>query len=108
MLRKTIVALAAVASLGAAALIPNRADAAPFHRGGTHGAFHAGWRGHFAPPLAHRHRFGLHRHGGFAHRVVPFRHRLIAAPIIVGDPCVRVRPGWTAWGWRWERVWVCG
>ena len=48
MLRKTILALAAAATLGAAALAPNTASAWGGHGwyGGWHGGWHHGWWGH--------------------------------------------------------------
>jgi hypothetical protein len=45
MLRKTIIALAASATLGAAALAPSSASAWGGH-GGWHGGWHRGWYGH--------------------------------------------------------------
>jgi hypothetical protein len=44
MLRKTILALAASATLGAAALAPNSASA--YWGGGWHGGWHGGWGYH--------------------------------------------------------------
>jgi hypothetical protein len=44
MLRKTVLALIATASLGAAALVPGTASAGGFHH---HGGWHHGWHGGF-------------------------------------------------------------
>ncbi|HEV3185710.1 MAG TPA: sulfur globule protein precursor [Xanthobacteraceae bacterium] len=92
MLRKTVMALAACATLALAAA-PTEASArawAGHGWGGWHGAWHGGW-----------HRFGVRRFGFFPHR------RFF----------VRGYPYYYAYGgcWRWapgpwgpHRVWVCG
>ena len=54
MLRKTILSLAAVAALGAAALAPTSASAHGWKFGGPHfvgGGFGYGYPGYFAPPM---------------------------------------------------------
>jgi hypothetical protein len=105
MFRKSIVTLAALATLGVAALTPGPASA--HWRGGHHmWAFHhmrayphMAYRTHFFV----RHRFAV-RHPIF------LRHRfaLIGAPILLDDGCVRVHKVWTPRGPRWRHVWVCG
>jgi len=95
MFRKSIIALAAAATLGLAALAPGPAEA----------------RGHF-------HMGGLHRVGVFHVRAFPrfaFRHRLfvrrfavIRAPILINTGCWRVRWVHIHHHWRRHRVWVCG
>ena len=106
MLRKSIITLAALAALGAAALAPD--TAAAMQRG--FGGFHS----HFAPVAFHnrfvvRDRFVLRDRFAFRH-FLPFRHRFVfaASPFIVDDSCTIVRRVWTPWGWRWHRVWACG
>lgn len=49
MLRKTILALAASAALGAAVLLPAAASAAPGH-GGWHGGWSGGWHAGYVRP----------------------------------------------------------
>ena len=107
MVRKTLMALAAAATLGAAALAPGTAAAAH----GFHGGGHAGFHGHFAPrPVVHnrfvfRDRFG-HRPFFVRHHV---RHHFayVGVPLVASDSCVVVRRVWTPWGWHWRRIWVC-
>jgi hypothetical protein len=103
MVRKTLIALAAAASLGAVALTPGTAAAAHgFHRGG-----HAGFHGHLAPRPAFHNRFA------FRHRPVFVRHHVrrhfafVGVPLVASDSCVVVRRVWTPWGWHWKRIWVC-
>ncbi|HEY6259511.1 MAG TPA: sulfur globule protein precursor [Xanthobacteraceae bacterium] len=95
MLRKTIIALAAAATLGVGALASSPASA---HWGG-------GW-----------HHMGFH-HGFFFHRAFvghPFFFRrhfaFVGGPLYLDDDygCWRIRRVPTYWGWRWRRVWVCG
>ena len=106
MVRKTFIALAAAASLGAAALTPGTATAGNgFHRG-----VHHGFHGHFAPRHAFHHRIVHHR---FAHHPFFVRHHFrrhfafVGVPLVAGDSCVVVRRVWTPWGWHWRRIWVC-
>jgi hypothetical protein len=102
MVRKTLIALAAVATLGAAALTPGTAAAHGFHRG-----VHAGHHGHFVP------RPVVHNHFVFRHRPIFVRHHVrrhfafVGVPVAASDSCVVVRRTWTPWGWRWKRFWVC-
>jgi hypothetical protein len=95
MLRKSIIAIAAAATLGGAALTSSPASAHwggwSHHFGGFHHAVF------FRPSVAFHRPFLFRRH--FA---------LIAGPIFVDDGCWRVRRVPTFWGWRWRRVWVCG
>lgn len=56
MLRKIILALAAVTTIGLTAL-PATEASAYWHRGWHHRAWHGGW-----------HRYGWHRHYGWYHR----------------------------------------
>jgi hypothetical protein len=56
MIRKTVLALIATASLGAAALVPGTASAGGFHHGGWHGGWHNSWHtgfgvGYYGPNL---------------------------------------------------------
>jgi hypothetical protein len=110
MFRKSIIALAAAATLGAVALAPSSASAywGGHHFGGFRvGGFHRVW----APRLAYhphffavRHRFFVARHPFFVRRHFAF----IDAPILLDGGCWRVHRVWTPWGLRWHRVWVCG
>jgi hypothetical protein len=102
MVRKSIIAFATAAALGAA-VIPTGASAAwhgGFHGGhGFHGGFHPG----FHPGFRH---FGFRHHDRFF-----VRDRFFFGPsfaFVDGPGCVRVRRVWTPWGWRWRRIWVCG
>ena len=105
MFRKSFLTLAALATLGAAALAPNTASAMY----GRFAAFHSG----FAPVAFHNHFVG-HNRFVFRDRVVfgrPFfrpRFAVLASPLVVDDDCTIVRRVWTPWGWRWHRVWACG
>jgi hypothetical protein len=100
MVRKTLVALATAATLGAAALVPGTAAAAHgFHGGGFHGHV-------VSRPIVHNrfvvgHRFG-HR-PFFVRRHIAF----VGVPLVASDSCVAIRRVWTRWGWHWRRVWVC-
>jgi hypothetical protein len=100
MFRNSIIALAATATLGVAALTP--APASAHWRGGHHHmwAFH-----HMRafPHMAYHRRFYA-RHPFF----VRHRFALIGAPILLSDGCVRTYRVFTPWGPRWRRVWVCG
>jgi hypothetical protein len=81
MLRKLVIAFAAVAAIGVAA-IPTGASAA-WH---GHGGWHGGWRGP-----------GWGFYGPYAYGPGPFY-----------GGCYRVRRVPTPYGLRWRRVWVCG
>jgi hypothetical protein len=96
MFRKSIIALAATATLGLAAFASGPAAA---HWGGHRGG--------------HMHMGGFHRMGGF-HQMA-FRHRffvrrfaVIRAPIFIGNGCWRVRWVHVHHHWRRHRFWVCG
>jgi len=98
MLRKSIIALAAAATLGVTALASSPASA---HWGGWGHGFH--------------HGFFFHRSVAFHHPFVLgrpffFRRHFFAGPVLIDDDygCWRVRRVPTIWGWRWRRVWVCG
>lgn len=95
MLRKTIIAFAAAATLGVAALASTPA-AARWGGWGFHHDFH---RGSFVRnPFVVRHPFFFHRH-------------FFAGPVLIDSDeygCWRLRRVPTVWGWRWRRVWVCG
>jgi hypothetical protein len=103
MFRKCILALAAAATLGAAALAPGPASA---RWGGHYMGGHRMLAFHHVrafPHTVYRQRFFV-RHPFF-----PRRHfALIRAPILLGGSCWRVHHAWTPWGWRWHRMWVCG
>jgi len=107
MVRKTLIAFAAAASLGAAALTPGAAAAA---HGFRHGG-HAGMHGHFAPRHVVHNRFVFRHH--VAHRPFFVRRHLrrhfafVGGPLVVSDSCVVVRRVSTPWGWHWRRIWVC-
>jgi hypothetical protein len=134
MTRKMIIALAATAMLGAAA-IANTAAArggghggmGGGHGGGMHGGMggmHGGWGGgmraaSWGGPRAAM--WGGHRgfaRSGFVHNRFAFRHhrfhrRFVFASVGFGYPyyndyCFVGRRVWTPWGWTWRRVWVCG
>jgi hypothetical protein len=97
MIRKSIIALAAVATLGLAALASGPASA----------------RGHFGGHFGGHMRMGGFRMGGF-HQMA-FRHRffvrrfaVIRAPIFIGNGCWRVRWVHVHHHWRRHRIWVCG
>ena len=101
MLRKSLIALAAVGALATAFVTD--ASAAPGHRGpgagrsGFNAGIHNNFRGAF-------HGRGF-RGNGFA--------RFRAAPFVFGntyaydDGCWQLRRVPTHWGWQWRRVWVC-
>ena len=101
MFRKSIIALAAAATLGLAGLASGPAEA---HWGGGHMG-------------GHMHMGGFHRMGAFHMRAYPrfaFRHRffvrrfaVIRAPFLI-DGCWRVRWVHFHHHWRRHRVWVCG
>ena len=94
MLRKSILTLAALATLGGAALAPNTAAAMY----GGFGAFHS----RFAP-VAFHHRFVGPDRFVFRDRFVfgrpVFRPRvaLLASPLVIDDDCAVVRRLWTPW-----------
>ena len=99
MFRKSIIAFAAAATLGLAALASGPAEA----------------RGHFG---GHMHMGGFHHMGAFHMRAFPrfaVRHRIfvrrfavIRAPILIGPSCWRIRWVHVHHHWRRHRVWVCG
>lgn len=101
MFRKSIIALAAAATLGLAALASGPAEAR--------------WGGHMG---GHMHFGGFHHVGAFHMRAYPrfaFRHRIfvrrfavIRAPIFIGSSCWRVRWVHVHHHWKRRRVWVCG
>jgi hypothetical protein len=102
MLRKTIVAIAAAASIGGAVALT--ATEASARHGGFGGGFHHG--GHFAfhhggMRVAHFHHFGrFHRFHRFGFR----RFAFAGGPnYAYGGSCWRWVP--TRWGWR--RHWYC-
>ena len=78
MLRKLVIAFAATAAIGAAA-IPTSASAY------WHGGWHGGWRG-----------------PGWGY----YPYAYAPAPYYSG--CYRNVRVSTPYGWRWRRVWVCG
>ena len=98
MFRKSIITVAAAATLGLAALAPSPASA---HRGGHYmGGFHH---------MVAFHHMRAFRHVAFHRRFFIRRHfALIRTPIYVSDSCVRVYRVWTPWGPRLRRAWVCG
>ncbi|HZP77339.1 MAG TPA: sulfur globule protein precursor [Pseudolabrys sp.] len=81
MLRKLLIALAAVIAIGAT--LPTEASA----RWGGH--WHGGW----------------HRGWGWGGGFYPYAAYPYYGPYYGG--CYRVRRVPTPWGWRWRRVWVC-
>jgi hypothetical protein len=108
MFRKSIIPLAAAATLGVAALASSPASAFHVgHMGGFHrmGGFH---QMRAFPHVAFRQHFFV-RHVAFRRPIFVRRHfALIRAPILLHYGCMRVHRVWTHWGWRWRRVWVCG
>jgi hypothetical protein len=98
MFRKSIIALAAAATLGVGALVSTPASAHWGHWGGHFGGGHFGFH----------HAFFFHRgfvgHPFFIHRYAFYR------PIYIdgGYGCWRWRRVPTYWGFHWRRVWVCG
>lgn len=81
MTRKFILALAATAAIGAAALAPTAASAKPWHH--HHHGWHHGWHGGFG--------FGFY-----------------GPRFVVGGDCYIVRRVvWTPWGKRLRRIRVC-
>ncbi len=98
MFRKSIIAFAAAATLGVAALASTPASAHWGHGGGHFGGGHFGFH----------HAFFFHRgfvgHPFFFHRYAFYR------PVYFDDGygCWRWRRVPTYWGWHWRRVWVCG
>ena len=115
-MRKTIIALAALAAL-ATAFVPTGASAmrggggggghgGGFHGGGFHGGRFAAFHGrNLGSHFAFRHRAAFRNRFAFRHRVA-FRNRF--AFVGYGNDCVVVRQVWTPWGSRWRRFWVCG
>jgi len=100
MLRKLIIASAALAALSTATATGAR-------------AMHGHWAGHPGGGWAHpHHNFAFHNRFAFRHHhAFFFRHHrhfaFIGAPFAFGDDCVVVRRVWTPWGWHWRRIWVC-
>jgi hypothetical protein len=103
MFRKSIIALAAAATLGLAALASGPAEA----------------RGHFGGHMGgHMHMGGFRHVGAFHMRTYPrfaFRHRffvhrfaVIRAPLLIDSGCWRIRWVHFHHHWRRHRVWVCG
>jgi hypothetical protein len=88
MLRMSVLAFAAAAALGSAALTPGIAS-----------ADWQGWRHRDAieDRFERRDRIEdrLERRDRFEDR---FEHA----------GCFRVRQVWTPWGWTWRRTWICG
>jgi hypothetical protein len=109
MFRKSIIALAAVATLGLVALASGPASA---HWGGGHMGGHRG--GH----VGGFRMGGFHHVGAFHMRAYPrfaFRHRVfvrrfavIRAPIFIGNGCWRVHRVRIHRHWVRRHVWVCG
>jgi len=126
MMRKSIVALAAVAVLGTAAIpLTAAAQRGDFRGGmGNRAAFNdRGFndRGFSNRGFSNR-RFsdrGFNNRGfnnrfvarndfrrrGFRNRF-GFRHHFFR-PGFAFASCSVVRRSWTPWGWRWRRIWVC-
>jgi hypothetical protein len=105
MFRKSIIALAAAATLGLAALASGPAEARGGH--GGHGGGHFG--GHMG---GHMHMGGFRHVGGFhqmafRHRFFARRFAVIRAPLFIDDGCWRVRRGHFRHHWRRHRFWVC-
>jgi hypothetical protein len=110
MLSRSIITLAAAASLGAAVLASAPAWA---RMGGGHGGGHAAMGGHFAAggvrsaAIVHDGNFAV-RNRVIVNNRFPVRHRFafrhhrfafVGGPIIVDDSC-----------WRWwygRRIWLC-
>ena len=88
MLRMSVLALAAAAALGTAALTPTVASADWRHRDAIEDRIERRDR------IEDRHE----RRELFEHR---FCHR-------DADDCFRARQVWTPWGFAWRRFWVCG
>ena len=136
MLRKSIITIAAVVSLGAAATLAPDVASAQMRGGGGGGGhitaggggrFVGGAGGHFSTRALAAHP-GIHSRFAFHHRVAPvhhrfafrhrfvhhrfaFRHRFVPFRhrfVFVGDSCFVLRHIWTPAGWIWRRVWVCG
>jgi hypothetical protein len=100
MFRKSILALAAAATLGLAALASGPAEAHFGHRGGH---FHMGGF----------HRVGFfhvraHPHFAFRHRFFIRRFAVLPAPILIDSGCWRIRWVHIHHHWRRHRIWVCG
>lgn len=95
-LRRTIVAVAAIASLSL--LAPTDASAGGgfrgFHGGGIHGWSGGGWRSR--APVVVGAGIGLGLAGSSWD-----------SPYEWGNPCVQPRPVWTEWGWRIAPANVC-
>jgi hypothetical protein len=89
MIRKLIVALAAVAALSTATATGAMARHPMGHPHHSIGMPHH----HFA--FRHHHRF----HNRFA---------FVGVPYASDYDCFVVRRVWTPWGWSWRRIWVCG
>jgi hypothetical protein len=95
MIRKTMIALAAVAALGTAFVATEASARSGGHGfGGHHGFSGGGFRHHGF----HRGFFG----SGFGFYGYPY------SAYYGYDGCYQVRRVPTPWGWRWRRVWVCG
>lgn len=126
-MRKTIIALAALAAIGviqmpagALAAHANGGSVAASHPSGFQGR--AGTQGtRFGNNFATRNnavvnnRAGFNNHVRFAdhdrfrHRHRFFRNRFgFSSFAFAGDDgCYAPRRVWTPWGWRWRRIWVC-
>jgi hypothetical protein len=105
MLRKSIIAIAAAATLASLASTPASARWGGWghHFGGFHHAYFFRHSIAFHHPYFFRHRVAFH-HPFFFHRHVAF----VGGPIFIGDGCWTVQRVPTFWGWRWRRVWLCG
>lgn len=103
MLRKLIIASAALAALSTA----TASGALAMHGGHWGGGHPAGGWGHVHHNFASHNRFAFRHH----HHAFFFRHHrhfaFIGAPFAFADNCVVVRRVWTPWGWHWRRIWVC-
>jgi hypothetical protein len=104
MFRKSIIALAAAATLGVTALAAGPAAA----RWGGHGG-HMGGHMHMGG-FRHVGAFHVHAYPRFAfrHRFFVRRFAVLPAPILIDGGCWRVR--WVHYyhHWRRHRIWVCG
>ena len=125
MMRKSIVALAAIAILGTATIpmtsaqtrrdMSNRAafsnnqgtfnNRASFNNRANFHNNRAGFNNRFVA----RNNFGI-RDNKFRfrnHNRFAFRHHFRPGFGGAFASCSIVRRTWTPWGWRWHRVWVC-
>jgi hypothetical protein len=108
MFRKSIIALAAAATLGVAALASSPASAFHVgHMGGFHrmGAFH---QTRAFPHVAFRQRV-FARRVAFRHPIYVRHHfALMRAPILLSTSCWRIHWVRIHRHWQRRRVWVCG